>query len=51
MPATRYYDWGGKKRTITSLLSEKRIYDLVPGGTDPSKRESIQHMLRTGVDL
>ena len=48
MPGAKYYDWGGERRDITSLLREKRIYDLVPGTTWPSKREAIRGMLRTG---
>ena len=45
---TKFYSWGNSKRNITSLLSEKRIYDLVPGTTYGSKREAIRAMLENG---
>ena len=45
---TKFYFWGNSKRNITSLLSEKRIYDLVPGTTYGSKREAIRAMLENG---
>ena len=45
---TKYYPWGNERRTITSLLRERRIYDFVPGSTYGSKREAIRTMLESG---
>ena len=42
---TKLYPWGNMSRSITSLLGEKRIFNLVPGNTYGSKREAIRSML------
>ena len=44
----KYYPWENSQRTITSLLSEKRIFGLVPGSTYASKRKAIRTMLESG---
>ena len=45
---TKLYPWGASKRSITSLLGERRIFNFVPGNTYGSKREAIRKMLATG---
>ena len=45
---TKLYSRGNMSRSITSLLGEKRIFDLVPGNTYGSKREVICFMLVKG---
>ena len=45
---TGLYQWGNTLRSITSLLNERRIFNIVPGNTYGSKRESIRRMLRSG---
>ena len=42
------YQWGNAKRDITSLLSEKRIFDLEPGAKYASKGEGLRKLLEAG---
>ena len=45
---TKLYQWGSSTKSITSLLGERRIFNIVPGSTYGSKREAIRRMLSTG---